>query len=150
MILLQRVALSLLFASVSLLPLVRAQTADANSVAAVAPAAQSGSTYDPYGMTFKAIGCKGMWPLGKLSLEPIIAAHRSAKTVTFKVRNPQSCGLAVRKPTVAIEDVVIKLGYEAFADGTVAACLCDFHSEFKFKNLPSSEIKPTFDMRFAP
>lgn len=120
------------------------------ATATMLPSSQLPGLDDPHEMQFKTIGCKGMWPLGKLPTEPIIAIHRLEGAVTFSVRNPQSCGLGARKPTYEVDGNAVKLGYEVFADGMVASCLCDFHSEFTLSNLRSQNLNATFTMHFAP
>lgn len=98
---------------------------------------------DPHDMKFAFLGCAKEWPPGT-PIEPIIASRVEQGRQVFRVEDPAGCGLKVRNPNYVLSGSELRLSYELYADGPVAACYCGFASEFSFVGLPEKGISVTF------
>lgn len=102
---------------------------------------------DPYDMQFRFQGCAGEWPQA-LPFRPVIEYREERGRQVYHVKAPDDCGLdKARKPRYKITGDTLALSYELYADHPVAACLCEYNSEFSFAGLPAQRLKASFESR---
>lgn len=98
------------------------------------------STSDPvdeFGLEFRYLGCKD-WPEG-LPFETSIQSSVEGSSITYRVSDPAVCGYSVREPKYRLTGDALSLTYNLFTpSGDVAACLCEYKSEFRFRNNPGA------------
>ncbi len=101
---------------------------------------------DQYDMQFTLKGCTRDWP-PYTAIKPIIAHRKEQGREVYHIKDPVDCGLAVRNPGYRLDGTTLTMWYEVYADGPVAACFCEYNSEFSFKGLPPGNLKAAFQSR---
>ena len=98
------------------------------------------STSDPadeFGLEFRFLGCND-WPEDQ-PYETSIQSSSSGSSITYRVSDPAGCGYSVREPKYRVAGDTLSLTYNLFTpSGAVAACLCEYKSEFRFRNNPEA------------
>lgn len=100
---------------------------------------------DELGMEFRFLGCND-WPENRPYETSISVGEESGKTV-YAVTNPETCGYSIKNPRYKVSGETLRLSYELFTKtGELAACICEYKSEFRFRDRPPS-TKVVFDAR---
>ena len=99
---------------------------------------------DEFGLEFRFLGCNEDWPDNQ-SYEPVIKGVTAGSGITYNVSDPASCGYSVRNPKYKLVGDTLNLSYNMYTpSGEVAACICEYKSEFRFQQNPKAS-QVTFD-----
>ena len=95
---------------------------------------------DEFGLEFRFLGCDDDWP-DDLPYEPVIKSVVADSGITFNVSDPAACGYSVRNPKYELTgDTTLTLSYDLYTpSGAVAACICEYKSEFRFRRNPKAD-----------
>jgi hypothetical protein len=86
---------------------------------------------DEFGLEFRFLGCSE-WPDDR-PYETSIQSSVAGSSITYRISDPAGCGYSVRDPKYKLAGDTINLTYNLFTpSGEVAACLCEYKSEFRF------------------
>ena len=89
------------------------------------------SPREDLGFEFRYLGCND-WPSGK-PVETSVIAASALSGVTYSVSSPATCGLSAREPRYRLLGSTLSLSYDLYSpSGAVAACICEYRSEFHF------------------
>lgn len=90
---------------------------------------------DEFGLEFRYLGCND-WPKNR-PYETIIQSSVADSNITYHVSDPASCGYSVRRPKYKLVGDTLSLSYNLYTpSGEVAACICEYKSEFRFRTNP--------------
>ena len=92
---------------------------------------------DEFGLEFRYLGCND-WPENR-PYETSIVALPSSVGITYQVSDPAACGYSAREPKYKIVGDTLSLSYDLFTEsGMLAACMCEYKSQFHFRSNPSA------------
>jgi hypothetical protein len=98
------------------------------------------STSDPtdeFGLEFRYLGCND-W-LEDQPFETSIQSSVAGSGITYRISAPAGCGYSVREPKYRLAGDTLTLTYNLLTpSGAVAACLCEYKSEFRFRTNPEA------------
>jgi hypothetical protein len=99
---------------------------------------------DEFGLEFRFLGCNDDWPDNQ-PYEPVIKSLAAGSGITYNVRDPAACGYSVRNPKYKLAGDTLNLSYDLYTpSGEVAACICEYKTEFRFQRNPEA-AQVTFD-----
>ena len=92
---------------------------------------------DEFGLEFRYLGCND-WPESR-PYETSIQSSITASGITYRVSDPATCGYSVRRPKYRLSGETLSLSYNLYTpSGEVAACICEYKSEFRFRTDPEA------------
>ena len=90
---------------------------------------------DEFGLEFRYLGCDD-WPEAR-PYEPSIRSESAGPGITYRISDPATCGYSVKLAEYALVGGDLKLSYVLHSPtGEVAACICEYKSEFRFRTDP--------------
>lgn len=92
---------------------------------------------DEFGLEFRFLGCND-WPENR-PYETSIQSLVSGSSITYQVTDPAGCGYSIRDPQYKLAGETLNLSYDLYTpSGEVAACICEYKSEFRFRKNPKA------------
>lgn len=92
---------------------------------------------DEFGLEFRYLGCND-WPENR-PYETAIQSSVVDSGIIYRVSDPASCGYSVRQPKYKLIGNTLILNYNLHTPGgDVAACICEYKSEFRFRTNPQA------------
>ena len=92
---------------------------------------------DEFGLEFRYLGCND-WPENR-PYETSIQGSMAGSSVTYRISDPAGCGYSVRQPKYKLFGNNLSLSYDLYTpSGEVAACICEYKSEFRFRTSPAA------------
>ena len=89
---------------------------------------------DEFGLEFRYLGCSD-WPENR-AYGTTIQTSAVGSGITYHVSDPESCGFSVKQPKYKLAGKTLKLHYNYTSRGELAACICQYKSEFRFRTSP--------------
>ena len=97
---------------------------------------------DPSGefdVEFRFFGCNDDWPTDR-PYEAFVQSSEVGSSVTYRISDPAACGYSVRHPRYKLLGDTLSLSYDLYTqNGEVAACICEYKSEFRFSTNPKAQ-----------
>ena len=92
---------------------------------------------DEFGLEFRYIGCND-WPENR-PYDTAIQSSVAGSSITYRISDPAGCGYSVRQPKYKLAGDTLSLSYNLYtSSGEVAACICEYKSEFRFRTNPGA------------
>ena len=92
---------------------------------------------DEFGLEFRYLGCSD-WPENR-PYETSIQSSVAGSGITYRISDPATCGYSVRRPKYKLAGDTLSLSYNLYTpSGEVAACICEYKSEFRFRTNPAA------------
>jgi len=92
---------------------------------------------DEFELEFRYLGCND-WPENR-PYETAIQSSVAGPSITYHVSDPAGCGYSVRQPKYQLVGNTLRLTYNLYTpSGEVAACICEYKSEFRFRTNPEA------------